>query len=824
VSVRRAATGNIHRAVGQEFVLNVGDIVYFTGLIEGFGDFCHEHGLQVVTNESPLEENVPTTTTEVEQRTTNDEDEYTDLIEDDVLNTFNDGEIGFTKESLTLANAEERLRCINRMTDIIQALEPIESVMIRNDMPAQIVVANDFRGLVLVGINAPDRPGLLLDISKGLLRLDLQLHHSEAAVVNDRSVSVWRCEYLEKKETDAEEIWAVLSVLLEDNGRVEILKKRGLKVIRVRVTKHSRLVGHTAAELQFRETYKAAIVAVQQGGRNAVKPLSSLKFGVDDILVLQVSDDSPLLSPAPATTSSRSLITSMSERFKNSDQSGGSDENTLPNTTERSDVEVGGTAARGRRNDEAAEAVRNDLEVLSTSADSTGNTQGSKEFLVAMRVSPNSNLSKKSIAENGIINVPGVFVVGIERPVTKGNVHNDGVLVISRDSTNSIENQLENKERMYHAIDPAEPLEDGDILWFAGGASAVGDLRKIPGLESPEQGEIMQMNESVHNRRLVQAVVAKSGPLVGKTVRELGFRTRYGAAVISVHREGHRIHEQPGNIKLHAGDVLLLEAGPTFLKRTANDNQAFALLAEVKDSAPPRLRYLIPAILILVTMLVVYSLDYASLFVCAILAAAVMVVMRLLSEQEARDAVEWPLYVAIASAFGISTALTNSGVAKGVASFLITIGESFGIGDAGLIGAVYFATSLISAFVTNNAAAALMFPIAMGAAEGAGINVKLMSYAVMLGASDFSTPFGYQTNLMVYGPGGYKTTDYIKFGFTLQIILLFVSTWVLSVSLTKWYVNWMITFVILVVVAVVRLTNGAVLRKLKGSADQNHAE
>jgi di/tricarboxylate transporter len=183
-------------------------------------------------------------------------------------------------------------------------------------------------------------------------------------------------------------------------------------------------------------------------------------------------------------------------------------------------------------------------------------------------------------------------------------------------------------------------------------------------------------------------------------------------------------------------------------------------------------------------MLVVYSLDYASLFVCAILAAAVMVVMRLLSEQEARDAVEWPLYVAIASAFGISTALTNSGVAKGVASFLITIGESFGIGgesrvirsrvkladrvyglnhfsrlkstDAGLIGAVYFATSLISAFVTNNAAAALMFPIAMGAAEGAGINVKLMSYAVMLGASDFSTPFGYQTNLMVYGPGGYK--------------------------------------------------------------------
>jgi TrkA-C domain len=106
--------------------------------------------------------------------------------------------------------------------------------------------------------------------------------------------------------------------------------------------KHSRLVGHTATEVQFRETYKAAIVAVQQGGRNAVTPLSSLKFRVDDILVLQVSDDSPLVSPPPATTTplcAKSLITSMSGRFKRSDQFG-ADENTLPNTTERSDVEV----------------------------------------------------------------------------------------------------------------------------------------------------------------------------------------------------------------------------------------------------------------------------------------------------------------------------------------------------------------------------------------------------------------------------------------------------------------------------------------------------
>ena len=94
----------------------------------------------------------------------------------------------------------------------------------------------------------------------------------------------------------------------------------------------------------------------------------------------------------------------------------------------------------------------------------------------------------------------------------------------------------------------------------------------------------------------------------------------------------------------------------------------------------------------------------------------------------------------------------------------------FGITDAGLFGAVYFATALISSFVTNNAAAALMFPIAIGAAETAGVDLKIMIYALMLGASDFSTPFGYQTNLMVYGPGGYK----VRFLFLVSAV-----TWLL---------------------------------------------
>ena len=324
--------------------------------------------------------------------------------------------------------------------------------------------------------------------------------------------------------------------------------------------------------------------------------------------------------------------------------------------------------AGGNASDEAAEAVRRDLTIISTGMDGSSSAPESKEFLVAMRIAPKSLLVGKSIEENGITRVPGVYVVSIERPVAQ--------------ATSNVEIQLQNDSNPYNTIDPDEPLQAGDILWFAGDAPSVGDLRKIPGLESPEQDEIMQMNENVHDRVLIQAVVARSGPLVGKTVRGVGFRTKYGAAVISVHREGHRIHEHPGNIKLHAGDVLLLEAGPTFIKKSANSDHAFALLAEVKDSAPPRMKYLIPALVLMVTMLVVSGFDFDtfSLLICATFVGIIMVAIGLLSPQEARDAIDWSLYVAIACSFGISNALTNSGLAEVLANFLITVGEGSGLG------------------------------------------------------------------------------------------------------------------------------------------------
>lgn len=291
-------------------------------------------------------------------------------------------------------------------------------------------------------------------------------------------------------------------------------------------------------------------------------------------------------------------------------------------------------------------------------------------------------------------------------------------------------------------------------------------------------------------------------------MRSVRFRTKYGAAVIAVHREGKRVHDHPGQIKLQGGDVLLLEAGPTFIKQNADNDQSFALLAEVEDSAPPRLEKLIPALILTVAMLVVYTAGGASLFVCALVASILMVALCIMTEQEARNAVKWDVYVTIACSFGIGTALVNSGVASGIATGLVFVGESLSIGDAGLYGAVYLATFLISSVVTNNAAAVLLFPIAMDAAEQTGADPLLMSYTLMLGASaSFMSPFGYQTNLLIYGPGGYKFADFVMMGGPMQIVLWLFSVTIISIE-HIWWPSWVISLTLFFAVASILLTKG----------------
>jgi di/tricarboxylate transporter len=180
-----------------------------------------------------------------------------------------------------------------------------------------------------------------------------------------------------------------------------------------------------------------------------------------------------------------------------------------------------------------------------------------------------------------------------------------------------------------------------------------------------------------------------------------------------------------------------------------------------------------------------------------------MVTTGILSEQEARDSIKWDIFLTIGAAFAITKAMVNSGVAGKIAGFLVKIGTGVGLGDAGLVGAVFFATTMVSAVVTNNAAAALLFPVALDAADRTGVSIRLISYALMLGASDYMTPFGYATNLLVYGPGNYKSMDYFYFGAPLQVLLWLTTTAFLVIE--PIYISWIVMFIVFGVVVVLRV-------------------
>jgi K+/H+ antiporter YhaU regulatory subunit KhtT len=202
-------------------------------------------------------------------------------------------DIGTTLESVVQADEQDRMRVIYRMEDAIRGMNEYNKI----DDKDRIIVTIDRDNLVVIAVDTVDRSGLMLDISKCLARLELELHHTEAAVVGTRSLSIWRCECSNHLSHSSEEIWSIVDALLRNNSGVESNKKRGLRVLRARVLRNGRLVGITASDIDFRQIYKAAIVAIQKDGKSITESLSSIKLDTGDVLILQASDDSPLLHP-----------------------------------------------------------------------------------------------------------------------------------------------------------------------------------------------------------------------------------------------------------------------------------------------------------------------------------------------------------------------------------------------------------------------------------------------------------------------------------------------------------------------------------------------
>lgn len=394
-----------------------------------------------------------------------------------------------------------------------------------------------------------------------------------------------------------------------------------------------------------------------------------------------------------------------------------------------------------------------------------------KEFVIGVLVRRGSDATGKTLSGAGLRGVPGLYIIALDR---------------------------ETGERIEN-IDHHVKIETGDTLWFAADIAAVTFLSKFNGLQLVQQDQIEKTKVKMIYRCFVQAAVAHKGPLVGQTLKNLRFRTRYNAAVVAVHREGTRIPLRIQDIELAAGDVLLISAGPKWSEEHRYD-KAFVLLQDVPDYSPPKKSRMIIGVALATAMVLtqviagIEETEYIHLWPCSILTAALMMMTGCMNGNQARKSIQWDVYLTIAAAFGVSAAMENTGVAKWFANLFIDIGDAIG-SDGAALTAIYVATALLSEILTNNAAGAIMYPIAAIAGESLGLEPKQMSVAIMLGASaGFINPFSYQCNLMVYTAGNYKTLEFARIGVPFQLWLFLVAA-VILFNMDAWHYIWIGSFI-----------------------------
>ena len=369
-----------------------------------------------------------------------------------------------------------------------------------------------------------------------------------------------------------------------------------------------------------------------------------------------------------------------------------------------------------------------------------------REFQVQMIVRSGGPLDGVTIEQAELRDLDGLFLAAVER---------GGQLV---------------------AANPDRRLAGGDRLYFVGDVGRIVDLQDVAGLVSAEQENVLEAEGP--GVRLFEAVVGGRSALAGRTLKDAGFRGRYGAAVLAIHRADGDVRGALGTTPIHNGDVLLVLAGPEFARRW-REHGDFALVASVTDQPPARRRraWLAPAAF--AGLVIAAATGLLSLFAASVVAAGVVVAGGNLSLTEARRAVDLNVVLTIAASISLGGAVGASGLAAEIADRLVSVGEP--LGDVGLLVVVIVATQLLTEMLSNSGAAALMVPVAMAAATTVGADPRDYAIGVLVGAScSFLTPVGYQTNLMVYGLGGYRFTDFTRVGLPLTLVSATVAATMLS--------------------------------------------
>ena len=311
-------------------------------------------------------------------------------------------------------------------------------------------------------------------------------------------------------------------------------------------------------------------------------------------------------------------------------------------------------------------------------------------------------------------------------------------------------------------------IRPGDILYVQGSAERLVDLARRQGLRTPREQKEQDLDLTTGRGRLVEVLVAPGSSLVGRTLRDSQFAQRYEATVLAVQQHGVTVTERLAELRFRVGDLLLVHGSADALARLADDS-GFVPIGEVRATGRrPRAGV---AAAIMASVVLSASLGVLDIMTAALAGVGLMVFTGCVRVEEIYAEVEWLVIFVLAGLIPLGVALESTGAAQLLAGGVV--GLTAPLGEAGLIAAFYLVTALMTAIVSNAATAVMLTPVAIFAATQAGVNPYALLVAVMFGASaSFVTPFGYQTNVMIFGPGGYRFSDFVKVGGLLNLILL----------------------------------------------------
>lgn len=367
-----------------------------------------------------------------------------------------------------------------------------------------------------------------------------------------------------------------------------------------------------------------------------------------------------------------------------------------------------------------------------------------REYLLEAKLSYAAKIVNQTVIDAGLRNLKGVYLVEIIR-----------------------------KNKVISPVEPGELIEQDDVLIFAGDTQNIMDLIKQDnGLMLPED-----VNHTVNDNSkvdVVEAVVSNNSSLIGKTAKEGKFRERYDAAIVAVHRNGEKLRGKIGDIKLNSGDLLLLYAGSDFINR-ADLYRDIYVVSKLREITKPGLKKFYALGLSVVAAILLLIFGKMSLFASLLIIFSIMAAFNLISLQDVKQELDLNMIAILVFSLAIGQAIIKTGTGNLLSSYLIDLLQPFGM-VAILVG-LLLVTTLLTSFITNVGAISITFPLAYAIAQNLQIEGAPLYLGIAYAASAaFLTPIGYQTNLIVYGPGGYTFKDFFRIGLPVTLIYLTIVT------------------------------------------------